>query len=260
MATTTTTVTTCTEQGEITVTTTTVSKPKDVPAAAAASAPAEEAAEEDDIITTGESLRHGHLPDPHIVSSTEVGSTRWVNLSTVTYEDRFGKERKWDVVSRTTKKVEMYADAVFILSVVKGGRFETPHIILVKQWRPAMAKYSIEMPAGLIDPGETPEQAAVRELHEECGILGKAVSCSPELNLSPGISNETGALVHVTIDMNLPENQNPVQVLEDGEDIDVMYIPINKLVPTLKAFDAKGYSVFMGLYSLAMALNMGSKF
>ena len=64
----------------------------------------------------------------------------------------------------------------------------------------------------------------------------------------------------VTIDMNLPENQNPVQVLEDGEDIDVMYIPINKLVPTLKAFDAKGYSVFMGLYSLAMALNMGSKF
>ena len=57
--------------------------------------------------------------------------------------------------------------------------------------------------------------------------------------------------------MNLPENQNPEQKLEDGEDIDVMYIPVNKLVFTLKAFDAKGYSVFMGLYSMAMALNMG---
>lgn len=266
MATTTTTVTTCNEHGQLATTTTTTTGPGAAPTASAPSAAAEVhqqvpvPLDDDAAIETGESMRHTDLPDPRILSSTEVGSTRWVGLSTVTYEDRFGKQRKWDVVSRTTKKEESYADAVFILSVVKGGRFLTPHIILVKQWRPAIAKYSIEMPAGLIDAGETPEQAAVRELHEECGISGEAVSCSPELNLSPGISNETGALVHVTIDMNLPENQIPEQKLEDGEDIDVMYIPVNKLVPTLKAFDAKGYSVFMGLYSMAMALNMGVHF
>ena len=32
-------------------------------------------------------------------------------------------------------------------------------------------RYTIEMPAGLIDAGETPAQAAIRELKEECGLV-----------------------------------------------------------------------------------------
>jgi hypothetical protein len=39
---------------------------------------------------------------------------------------------------------------------------EEPHILLVKQFRPPVGKYTIEMPAGLIDPGEIPEQVRVR--------------------------------------------------------------------------------------------------
>lgn len=194
-------------------------------------------------------------PDPKILKQDEVGSTRWVKLSTLTYADRNGSERKWDVVSRTTKKEGMYADAVFIVCILNGGQFASPHILLVKQWRPAMAKYSIEMPAGLIDQGETPEQAAVRELHEECGFHGKAVSCSPELNLSPGLSNETGAVVHVQVDMGASENIKPKQELDDGEDIEVLYVAVADLIPRLKEFNTKGYSVFLGLYSMALSLN-----
>ena len=52
------------------------------------------------------------------------------------------------------------------------------------------------------------------------------------------------------------ENQNPVQQLDDGEDIEVLYVPVNGLIPKLKEFDGKGYSVFMGLYSMAMALSV----
>ena len=70
----------------------------------------------------GPTHKTNRLPAPPPLTG-QVGKTRWVNLSTVTYIDRNLAERKWDVVSRTTKKAEAYADAVVILSVVTGGKY-----------------------------------------------------------------------------------------------------------------------------------------
>ena len=42
-------------------------------------------------------------------------------------------------------------------------------ILLVRQFRPAVGAFTLELPAGSVDPGETPEQAARRELLEETG-------------------------------------------------------------------------------------------
>ena len=41
--------------------------------------------------------------------------------------------------------------------------------LLVKQYRPVVEGYTIELPSGLVDPGEAPETCAVRELIEETG-------------------------------------------------------------------------------------------
>lgn len=54
-----------------------------------------------------------------------------------------------------------------------------PEIILQKQYRPPLDKVVIEVPAGLIDAGETAEQAAVRELKEETGYVGVVSQTSP---------------------------------------------------------------------------------
>ncbi len=44
---------------------------------------------------------------------------------------------------------------------------------MVTQFRPPVAAYTIELPAGLIDAGETVEEAGVRELKEETGYLSE---------------------------------------------------------------------------------------
>lgn len=54
-----------------------------------------------------------------------------------------------------------------------------PEIILQKQYRPPANQVMIEVPAGLIDEGETAEEAAVRELKEETGYVGKVTETSP---------------------------------------------------------------------------------
>ncbi|HWB82571.1 MAG TPA: NUDIX hydrolase [Bryobacteraceae bacterium] len=46
---------------------------------------------------------------------------------------------------------------------------EEDRVLAVRQYRPAVERYTIELPSGLIDPGETPEQSARRELLEETG-------------------------------------------------------------------------------------------
>jgi len=197
------------------------------------------------------------LETPEIQGSTVIGATRWLTLSNLTYKDRYGDKRGWDMVSRSTKKPESYADAVVIVSILKGGGLAEPHIILVKQFRPPLKANTIEMPAGLIDDGETPQQAAAREMHEECGYVGTPIGIlSPELSISPGLSNETAAIVHIEIDLDLEQNQNPKQKLDVGEDIEVLKVPLSQLTKTLVDLDKEGNKIFFGLYTFALALSM----
>lgn len=70
-------------------------------------------------------------------------------------------------------------DAVGIVAILEDksniSPDSTPHIVLQKQFRPAVGKVCIEVPAGLVDAGEGAGQSAVRELKEETGYVGEVV-------------------------------------------------------------------------------------
>lgn len=54
-----------------------------------------------------------------------------------------------------------------------------PEIVLQKQFRPPIGKVVIEVPAGLVDAGESAAESAVRELREETGYCGVVTESSP---------------------------------------------------------------------------------
>lgn len=81
----------------------------------------------------------------------------------------------WEVVE--------HADAVAVL--VQRGR----SVLGVVQHRPAIGQRSWELPAGLIEPGESPEAAARRELAEETQLGGR-LELLTRMYSSPGFSDE----------------------------------------------------------------------
>ena len=74
-------------------------------------------------------------------------------------------------------------DYVHVLAVTKNGTFP-----LVRQFRPALEMVTLELPSGHVDSGETPEQAAKRELREETGFVAN------ELILLGSLSPDTGRM------------------------------------------------------------------
>ena len=83
-----------------------------------------------------------------------------------------------------TKELVGYADSVGILPVDKHE-----NLLFIQQFRLATKKTITEIPAGKIEKGESPEQAALREMNEEIGYSGKLAPIV-KLYLAPGYSTE----------------------------------------------------------------------
>lgn len=92
------------------------------------------------------------------------------------YRNVDGKDRIWEGVERKTRAAGSSVDAVHIVAVLK--KETGPELLLQRQFRPAVGKLCIELPAGLLDKGETVEQCAIRELAEETGYVGTIKSDS----------------------------------------------------------------------------------
>jgi len=90
-------------------------------------------------------------------------------------------------------------------------------LVITKEFRIPIENYEWGLPAGLIDEGETPEQAARRELKEETGLdINKIYCISPEIYSSSGITNEAVQVVFCEA-----EGTPSIENNESDEDITV---------------------------------------
>ncbi len=107
-----------------------------------------------------------------------------------------------------------YPDWVNMVPVTEDGRF-----VLVKQYRHGVEQEVLEIPGGVIDPGETPEQAARRELLEETGYAFDRLERLSVLFPNPATSNNRTITYLATGGRKVQE-----QFLDEQEEIEVILV------------------------------------
>ncbi|KAJ3215153.1 hypothetical protein HDU67_000781 [Dinochytrium kinnereticum] len=182
---------------------------------------------------------------------------RWIKLYEISWKDPNGKMQRWESAERTTRKGAV--DAVAIFPLIKGGGINGTHTILVKQFRPPVAAVAVELPAGLVDEGESPGEAALRELKEETGYTGKVIRVSSIMVSDPGMSNANMQLVTVEVDLDAPENVTASPELEPTEFIERVLTPVDTLLDTLQKSTAQGYAVDARLQHFAEGLDVAKR-
>lgn len=113
-------------------------------------------------------------------------------------------------------------DWVNIVSVVKNEKGEDC-FIMVRQFRHGTGKISLEFPAGLVDPGEKPEEAAARELKEETGYQADKITLI-------GVADPNCAFMNNKNYTFYAEGIKKVcdQSLDKNEIIDVVLVPVEE--------------------------------
>lgn len=197
---------------------------------------------------------------PRIDAVTPVASTKWLALQTLSYTDQEGKERKWDVATRTTKRANGGADAVAIVPLLRKAGSDKVETLLVEQYRPPVNRVTVEFPAGLIDEGESPEDAALRELREETGFVGEKCQVVPQVSpivcMSPGLTDESIHCVLVEVDLDNPYNHGtPKPDLDDGEHVKIRRVDLREGLK--RVLDEGEAMPIMGLYLFAQGLDLG---
>ncbi len=117
-------------------------------------------------------------------------------------------------------------------------------VVLVEQFRHGVERVTIEIPGGMVDPGETPADTCVRELREETGYAGDPVQVIGSVASNPAIlTNRTH--------FGLVRNAVPVAALDldDGEEIHVRLAPFDQ-IDRLIADGTIDHSLVVAAFSL----------
>ena len=123
----------------------------------------------------------------------------------------------------TTREIVEHSDCVAIVAIDTDD-----NVLLVKQFRQAVGKELLEIPAGGIEPGEDPAATVRRELREEAGYLPRKVERFGGFYSTPGYCTE---YLHLYLATDLISSR---LTAEDTESISLIRVPIAQ-IPSLIA-------------------------
>jgi len=114
-------------------------------------------------------------------------------------------------------------DFVNVVALDTEGR-----LLMIRQFRFGTREFTLEVAGGMCEPGEDPEVTAVRELREETGYVGKTVTPLGHCEPNPAIFNNRAHMFLI----EGCEHHGEL-VLDPGEDIEVVAIPVDEVFELL---------------------------
>ena len=145
------------------------------------------------------------------------------------FDGRVIKVRVDEVVlpnGETSKReIVKHPGAVAIIAITDDEK-----IVLVEQYRKAMEKALVEIPAGKLEQGEKPEVTAIRELEEETGYICENMELITSFYTSPGFADE---IVYVYEATGLKKKENKA-ALDEDEFVELMEVSLEEALQFIK--------------------------
>jgi ADP-ribose pyrophosphatase len=148
-----------------------------------------------------------------------------------------------------SRDVVRHSGSVVVLAVDESGR--EPRILLERQYRYAANDYLLELPAGRVDPGESPLAGARRELIEETGYRAKKWQRAVTFYSSPGFLDETMA-IYLARELTSGEAKP-----EEDEFIECEFYPLSKCIEMIFSGKIRDGKTLSGVLWLAEAIRGG---
>ncbi len=170
-----------------------------------------------------------------ILSKKIVWKGSFMSAVEITYRDARGAVRTWEALERVG-----IGGIVVMVGITPAGT-----VILEKQFRPPLGRDVIELPAGLVEPGENMEEAAKRELIEETGWSAQKLEFLAEGPISTGASTESLRAYLCTGLVHVGKNGG-----DDNEIIEVIEVPLGNAQEFLQDRQKQGVLVDLKVYGL----------
>ncbi|GLC87221.1 NUDIX domain-containing protein [Lysinibacillus piscis] len=131
------------------------------------------------------------------------------------------------------REIVKHPGAVAIIAITEEGK-----LVLVEQYRKALERSIIEIPAGKIEAGEEPIVTARRELEEETGYGAKHFTYLQSFATSPGFADE---IIHLFVAKDLYQLEQKA-ALDEDEFVELLEITLEEaqqMVAEERIYDAK---------------------